>query len=647
MLPLCSATTNWPCPTKVSVCGGCKSLSPYCITLDANCNNLDLASFKRGPASCLYSNYVRNSKQFVSLGMVDAQSLYQNRLPNVRQCILSSYQVGIIDEPHYLGSNGMMIADNSCNSAADDQLMDCLSNVVDNTEVLPSFADVESVTSFDTSPTASHLVSDSLNMDANSLSFLETIFSDIVSNLRESAADTFNRGENLLNNLSDSVTLSLTTTLRNTNQAIDNSINEIISLINKSGGSGSSKLAGLSSELKEVSGRAGLFALDVLRGTIIVVENSLVLGSKSVGYAYSSVKEFLPPEYQEALTLSEESVGKVLNPAGTAFQQVYIAVEGFEGSLGLDPKDPLVPFVLFLGLSVTLWGSYRIVKYGGYAGDLSPEAALELLQGNENAVLVDIRPENLKERDGVPDLRRAVRFRYASVTLPEVDGSVKKLLKGGRDIEDILLAAVIRNLKIVDDRSKVLVMDADGTCSKGVARSLRKLGTKKPYLVQGGFRSWAKNGLRVKMVKPETALTIINEEAEAILDEIKPTPLKIIGYGVGFAVATYSVVEWEKTLQLIGVISLGQTLYRRVASYRDVEDLKQDVRLLLTPVRLGSRAISWVTSKFGSNGNGLPTSPSSSDVQSRVLQAAAKHESQLSDDDGAEDSSETDEKVNT
>lgn len=162
-----------------------------------------------------------------------------------------------------------------------------------------------------------------------------------------------------------------------------------------------------------------------------------------------------------------------------------MAVEGFEESLGLDPNDPLVPFLLFLGLSVTLWyknlvltlfflwfqfflndlqklhflsdlcrGSYRLVKYRGYAGDLSPQSTLKLLQGNENAVLVDIRPEvyetlnlidflcvksqqmvadsfsllssyccitkNIKERDGVPDLRRAARFRYASVTLPEV-----------------------------------------------------------------------------------------------------------------------------------------------------------------------------------------------------------------------------------
>lgn len=37
--------------------------------------------------------------------------------------------------------------------------------------------------------------------------------------------------------------------------------------------------------------------------------------------------------------------------------------------------------------------SYRILKYGGYAGDLSPESAMELLRGNKNAVLIDIRPE--------------------------------------------------------------------------------------------------------------------------------------------------------------------------------------------------------------------------------------------------------------
>ncbi|KAL0429868.1 UNVERIFIED_CONTAM: hypothetical protein Sradi_0612800 [Sesamum radiatum] len=481
--------------------------------------------------------------------------------------------------------------------------------------------------------------------------------------MNDSIADMINGGDNVLNKSCDTVTSSLNAALTNVNEAVDNVINDIFSFITKSGESASDKLTGFSSELKEGSGRAGFLALDVLRRAIIVVEDSLLVGAKNLEYAYGSAKEFLPQEFQDALNLSEASVLKVLVPVGTAFQQVSIAVEGFEESLGLDPNDPLIPFILFLGVSATLWGSYRVLKYGGYAGDLSPQSTWELLRGNENVVLIDIRPEardsqffsninvteDLKDRDGIPDLRRGARFRYASVALPEVNGSVKKLLKGGREIEDSLLAAVIRNLKIVQ----------------------------RPYQVQGGFRSWVKEGFRVKELKPETTLTILNEEAEAILEEIKPTPLKLIGLGVGIAAAAYSLLvsvsecavipsptyvgslcsrakmqmnsgqevlvhdfsssnsieynlsaEWEKTLQFIGVIGIGLTIYRRVATYQDSEDLKQDVRLLLAPVRMGGQAVSWAAGKLETSRNGLPTSPSSSDVQSRVLQAAAKLESQ-------------------
>lgn len=141
----------------------------------------------------------------------------------------------------------------------------------------------------------------------------------------------------------------------------------------------------------------------------------------------------------------------------------------------------------------------------------------------------------------------------------------------------------------------------------------------------------------MKQLKPETALTILNEEAEAILEDINPTPVKVLGYGVGFVAASYALLEWEKTLQIIGIVGLAQTLYRRVASYENAEDFKQDMRLLMSPVRLGGEAISWAAGKLETNGIGLPTSPSSLDVQNRVLQAAAKHESQPSDGEENQD----------
>lgn len=62
-------------------------------------------------------------------------------------------------------------------------------------------------------------------------------------------------------------------------------------------------------------------------------------------------------------------------------------------------------------------------------------------------------------------------------------------------------------------------------------------------------------------------------------------------------------------------------------------------RLLLAPARIGAQAFSWAAGKLESNRVGLPTSPSSSDVQNRVLQAAAKHESQPSDAEGLADQS--------
>lgn len=640
MLPVCSASASCSYHSRF-LHGGLNPFSSYWKTFEDNFNTVDRVvhnfsngrlPFKRQPASCFFSNFVENGEQSGSMDCIN-RSVRQSKFDDIK--INFSYPVGVIDESHPLGPSNLKFVDSSSYSKGDDQLMDITSKTIEYTDIL----NPELIIPIDGAPDDPASVSDSVNMNVNFLSDLKTSAADIFAELNESIADTINRGENTLNNSFNTITSSVTTALGSANEAVDNAINKIISGVTKSGGSAGDKLTGLSSDLKQTSGKAGLVALDVLRRSIVVVEDSLGLGITYVGYAYSSAKESLPSELQDALNLSEETVIKVLRPVGTAFQQVSIALEGFEVSLGLDPNDPLIPAVLFLGVSATIWVSYRVFKYSGYAGDLSPESTLELLCSNGNVVLIDIRLENLRERDGIPDLRRAARFRYASVTLPEVDSSLKKLLKTGRDFEDTLLAAVIRNLKIVKDRSKILIMDADGTRSKGVARSLRKLGTKSPYLVKGGFRSWVEEGFRVKELKTETTLVILSEEAEAILEDIKPTPLNLLGYGVGFFAAAYALIEWEKSLQFIGVVGLGQTVYRRVVSYGNAEDFRRDMSLVLAPVRQGVEAILWAAGKLETNRNGLPTSPSSADVQSRVLQAAAKHESQPSDSEEVQDSS--------
>ncbi|KAL1533436.1 hypothetical protein AAHA92_33319 [Salvia divinorum] len=599
MLPVSSATTSCSCHGQIPAYGGLKCFSSYpkafdCSSVNKSVKNISNFSRRRG-VTCLYSDYVVKDDQFSPIDTI-TRSLYQSGCPT---------QLEVSDDMCGLGSNLVFV-----DSSSESQLTDFISKAVDSTDIQPSYVDPGLPISASGVAIDPAVVSDSLLVDVNPLSAQNTQLADIVEG-----------GEDVLNAAVETITSSLNAALTSAGEAVDSVINDINTFLDQTGESAGNKLSGVSSGLKDGSGAAASAALDVLRRTVVVVEDLL---TKNVGYAYDFAKGFLPQDYQDVLRSTEGRIAEVVSPIGAAFQQVYIALEGFEERVGLDPNDPLIPVVLVFGASVFLWGSYRGLKYGGYAGDLSPKSAMELLRGKDNVVLIDIRPENLRDRDGIPDLRRSARFRYASVGPPEVDSSIKKLLKGGSDLENSMLAVVIRDLKIVQDRSKVLVMDADGSRSKSVARSLRKLGTK----ARRGFKSWGKEGCRVKELKPETALTILNEEAEAILEEIKPTPFKLVAFGVGIAAAAYSILEWETALQFVGVIGLGQTLFRRIASYQGAEDFQQDIRSLLAPVTLGGQAISWAAGKLETNRNGLPTSPSSSEVQSRVLQAAAKLESQ-------------------
>lgn len=527
-----------------------------------------------------------------------------------------------------LSIGGVKYVENSSLSAGGEALLD----VSGQHGEIPSVH--ETVLTDNISSGTTLFVSDSLNFDNNSVLNTKTSALDFLDRVSKTFNASIQQGESLIEKSLDSINSSTSALIKQGNQSVDDAFNSIFSSVDQIGEQGRDRLSNLSTGFKEGSFKASVSAIDVLRQAVVAIEDSLANATSFVVYSYGSVKEVFPPEIRDALSSSEQRAAEIFSPVRTGFQKIYLTVESLERILGLDPSDPLVPFVLLVGSSVTLWVFYWRRTYGGYSGDLSPQSTFELLKGSENAVLIDVRPEDLREKDGIPDLRRRARARYASVTLPEVDDSIRKLVTNGRDLDDALLASVIRNLKIVEDRSKVIIMDANGTGSKNIARSLRKLGVKKPYLIQGGFRSWVKEGLRIKELKSETALSILNEEAEAILAEINPSPVQVLGYGLGLVATLYALLEWETSLQIIAILGLGQTIYRRVSSYNDAEDLTKDIRLLLTPVSLGAQALSWAAGKVETNGVGLPTSPSSSDVQNRVLQAAAKHESQPSVDEG-------------
>ncbi|KAH9782866.1 Rhodanese domain-containing protein [Citrus sinensis] len=612
ILPVCSATSSCS-HSLTSFHGGLQSFSPFRKDFELKCNvedgidlglkngtHLQRVCFKTQATKSLYSSFVENSKS-VSIDFINS---CPNELDDI-SCKPSnawSYSVEAANEMNPMGSGELKYIEDSSVPAVEEGLVDFADRMTENADKLMAPVEPKTTLAIELTPENPTTTFDSLDMDNSSISNIKSSFDDFLAGVNESFSSSMIKGENAVKSSLDTITSSLTSIKKSTSDAVDNVVSRVFSSIDQTGGSAGSKLTNFSTDLKEASSKATVAAVDVLRNTIVALEESITNGASFVVYYYGTTKESLPPEIRDALNLYEDRAVKLWRPVGSALQQVSVAIEGLERSLGFDPNDPIVPFVVFLGTSATLWIFYWWWTYGGYSGDLSPKSTLELLRGKENAVLID----DLRERDGIPDLRRGARFRYASVYLPEVGGSVKKLLRGGRELDDTLTAAIIRNLKIVQDRSKVIVMDADGTRSKGIARSLRKLGVM---------------------------------DAEAILEDINSSPVQFLGFGVGCFAVLYALLEWEKTLQFIGVIGLGQTIYRRVASYNDAEDFKQDVRLLLAPVRIGARAFSWAAGKLETNRPGLPTSPSSVDVQNRVLQAAAKHESQPADTEGIQDPS--------
>jgi hypothetical protein len=70
----------------------------------------------------------------------------------------------------------------------------------------------------------------------------------------------------------------------------------------------------------------------------------------------------------------------------------------------------------YAALAVVVHLLCRIYKgrYGGYAGEAAPEKVFDLLAEDDNIFLVDIRPEEQREKEGLPQLKLGARYKVAA-----------------------------------------------------------------------------------------------------------------------------------------------------------------------------------------------------------------------------------------
>ncbi|WMV18877.1 hypothetical protein MTR67_012262 [Solanum verrucosum] len=391
-LPVCSATACCSSHSQIPFYGGLRSFSSCWKTYQLKCNVVDLStsfhlngpSFRGQSPISLYSQFVHNSSLSSSSDSICTSC--RNVFDGVNCELLTS-------DARSNSTGNLRFVDSSAVPVGREEMMDFNDDLVNIANFSPESANLESITTVDLTQGNPASILDSLDLDTSSLSNVKSSALDVLSQVNKSITGSVENGQSYLNSSLDGISSSVTSAVRGATQAVDDVISKLTSTVDKTGDSASNGVAAFSTGLKEVSGRAGLLAIDALRHITLIVEDLVSRGATLVVYSYGSAKEVLPMEVQDLLNVSEERAAKLLTPFGTTLGQGYVALEGLERSLGLDPSDPIIPFVLFLGVSTSFWAFYWILTYGGYAGDLSPKSSFELLKGDRNAVLIDIRPE--------------------------------------------------------------------------------------------------------------------------------------------------------------------------------------------------------------------------------------------------------------
>lgn len=305
---------------------------------------------------------------------------------------------------------------------------------------------------------------------------------------------------------------------------IDQAINSVVDAVKAAGGGVKSLAAAAGSGLE--------YAQSVYERVAPVVQDAATTASPYVQSAISAAGEVAKPalsaveptiksglgEAQKFLSSNgvntpaiASKAGKATTAAEGAFQQ---AKPGLSSSLtSLASRDPGTLAEYALGAIVFYYLAPPLFKglsgaIRGYGRDISPAAALDLVAGGGNIVIVDIRSDREKENGGVPDLpsgNRLIEVEYAEIQ----DRKVRGQLSNVGAIERQVTALQIASLKRVNKRTQILLLDKNGSTSKVIARELGRRGFRKTRVIQGGFSGWTSSKLQTKLSNTVSAVEIL------------------------------------------------------------------------------------------------------------------------------------------
>ncbi|GAB4845353.1 hypothetical protein Ancab_038761 [Ancistrocladus abbreviatus] len=199
-------------------------------------------------------------------------------------------------------------------------------------------------------------------------------------------------------------------------------------------------------------------------------------------------------------------------------------------------SDPVVivesAAALFLAyiLLPPIWSAISF-SIRGYKGALTPAQTLDLLC-TENHLMIDIRSENDKNKNGIPRLPPSAKNQMIAIPLEELPSKLRGLVKNVKKVEAEIVALKISYLKRLSKGSKIVIMDSYSDFAKIVARTLTSLGFNNCWIMADGF-SGGKGWLRSQLGTETYKLSFVE-----VL-----SPSRIIPPGAGRLIASSSAAQ--------------------------------------------------------------------------------------------------------
>jgi len=132
----------------------------------------------------------------------------------------------------------------------------------------------------------------------------------------------------------------------------------------------------------------------------------------------------------------------------------------------------------------------------GYAGDLRPPQALELMSKDKGSTVVDIRTEDEQMAKGGIAVAKSMAKQVVDLsrtTLPD-----RGNFRNPSAVEAKLTALKLAALKSVSKGSKIVLLCSNGKMSKIIAKELANMGYKSTYVIEGGFEQWKADKLQTQ-----------------------------------------------------------------------------------------------------------------------------------------------------